>query len=156
MKVIETSIVIEASADDVWMILTDLDNYANWNPFIVFARGHLVVGQRLCFRRGPDITTTLNHGMFTVINAEKHILSWTAHWITSRLLNTVYAFSIESVDLETACFTQRETLSGFVPLILRRGWFHTLQSHMVSKNKAIKRLAENKRHRLPRLWTTAE
>jgi hypothetical protein len=155
MKIIETSIIIQAPADHVWRILTDLDGYVKWNPFITFARGDLVAGQPLWFSRANNMTSILNYGVVTVMNAEKHKLSWTTHWITARVLNTVYSFTIEPVELETVCFTQRETLSGFMPMFFRRSWFHTLQSYMVSKNKAIKRLAENNQHRLPKLWTTS-
>lgn len=155
MKVIETSIVIEASADKVWMLLTDLDSYMNWNPFIVFARGPLKIGQRLQLRRANDLTTMFNHGTFTVIDAEEHVLSWTTRWITSKLLNTVYSFTIVPIDIATSRFTQRETMTGLIPMLMQRGRLHTIQSSMVSKNKALKRLAENKRQRLPRLLTTA-
>lgn len=155
MKVIETSIVIEASADKVWILLTDLDRYMNWNPFIVFARGPLIVGQRLQLRRASDRTTMLNHGTFTVIDAEEHVLSWTTRWITSKLLNTVYSFTIVPIDAGTSRFTHRETMTGLIPMLMQHGRLHTIQSFMVSKNKALKRLAENKQQRLPRLLTTA-
>jgi len=42
MKTIKTSIIIQASAEHVWTILTNLDAYADWNPYIVLARGDLV------------------------------------------------------------------------------------------------------------------
>ncbi|HEX2619146.1 MAG TPA: SRPBCC domain-containing protein [Phototrophicaceae bacterium] len=154
MKIIETSITIRASVDHVWMMLTDLDSYKNWNPFIVFARGHLVVGQPLWLRRAADVSI-LYKGMLTVINPDNHTLSWITCWITPLLLSTVYHFTLEPVDLDFIRFTQRETLSGLIPMILRPARLSTLQSYMVAANKALKRLAENKQYPLPGLWTTA-
>lgn len=155
MKIIETSIVIQASADHVWSILTDLDGYVNWNPFIISAKGSLVVGQPLQLRRATDINTALYHGTVTVVNVEGYTLSWRMHLITSALLNTVYTFTIEPQDTESVRFTQRETLSGLISKVFRRDWLHTLQSRMVAESKALKRLAENKPHLLPQFWTTS-
>lgn len=42
--VVRTHIEIDAPASDVWNILTDLDLYAEWNPFIVRARGTIAPG----------------------------------------------------------------------------------------------------------------
>jgi hypothetical protein len=153
VKVIETSIVIHASADRVWMILTDLDNYADWNPFIVFARGHLVIGQMVQFRSAID-TTPLHRGMVVDFNNDDHILAWSTYWITSKILKTVYYFTIEPIDSKTVRFIQRETLMGLIPMAFQRSKLHSLQSYMVSKNKALKRLAENKIHLLPQMLTT--
>ena len=36
---LHTEIEIEAPADIVWDILTDLDHYEDWNPFIVSSAG---------------------------------------------------------------------------------------------------------------------
>jgi hypothetical protein len=97
----------------------------------------------------------LNHGTFTVIDAEEHILCWTTRWISSILLKTVYSFTVVPIDIATSRFTQHETMTGLIPMLMQQGRLHTIQSFMVSKNKALKRLAENKRQRLPRLLTTA-
>lgn len=154
MKAIETSIVIRASADRVWMILTDLDNYMNWNPFIVFARGNLVTGQQLQLRRATDMTNIPRYGMIIEIDADDHRLSWTTGGIISRFLKTDYSFTVERIDTETVRFIQRETLSGLIPIILRRGRWNNRQSYMEAMNKALKRVAENKKRFLPRSWTT--
>ena len=154
MEVIETSIVIQASADRVWMILTDLDNYMKWNPFIVFARGNLVTGQRLQLRRATDMTNIPRYGMVIAIDADDRRLSWTTCGIISRFLKTNYSFAIERIDTETVRFSQRETLSGLIPAILRRGRLNNRQSYMEAMNKALKRVAENKKHLLPSSRTT--
>lgn len=47
---LETDIDIAAPPETVWNILTDLDAYGDWNPFIVSAEGHVAVGERLINR----------------------------------------------------------------------------------------------------------
>lgn len=41
---IQTSIDIEAPADQVWATLVDFDGYGAWNPFVLRVRGAPVVG----------------------------------------------------------------------------------------------------------------
>jgi uncharacterized protein YndB with AHSA1/START domain len=40
-KEIKTEILINASPDKVWAILTDFDNYPSWNPFITSLKGEV-------------------------------------------------------------------------------------------------------------------
>jgi uncharacterized protein YndB with AHSA1/START domain len=47
MKEIYTEIEINASAGIVWDILTDFDNFPNWNPFIKKISGILQEGERI-------------------------------------------------------------------------------------------------------------
>ena len=47
---LHTEIDIDASPEIVWGILTDLDQYGEWNPFIVSADGNAAVGERLTNR----------------------------------------------------------------------------------------------------------
>ena len=51
--VLHTEIDIEAAPETVWQVLTDLENYSEWNPFIVEARGEVAVGQKLVNRLQP-------------------------------------------------------------------------------------------------------
>jgi hypothetical protein len=50
---LHTEIEIKAPADTVWDILTDLDHYGDWNPFIVSSAGTVAVGDRLTNRLQP-------------------------------------------------------------------------------------------------------
>jgi hypothetical protein len=44
---LRTFVDIDATAERVWQVLTDLPAYAEWNPFITKAEGAFVVGDRL-------------------------------------------------------------------------------------------------------------
>ena len=50
---LHTEIDIDATPDTVWGILSDLGRYEDWNPFIVSAAGHVVVGEKLTNRLQP-------------------------------------------------------------------------------------------------------
>jgi hypothetical protein len=47
---LHTEIDIDAPAEIVWDILSDLGQYSDWNPFIVSAAGKVEVGERLVNR----------------------------------------------------------------------------------------------------------
>jgi hypothetical protein len=155
MKTIKTSIVIRASAEYVWAILTNLDNYVDWNPYIVLAKGDLVVGQPLRLRRAGDMTSGAGDAVVSAINANDHTLTWTTWWLHSRLLKTEYSFMIEVIDADSVRFLQHETLSGMIPIIWRSSRLDNRQSYMESMNKALKLIAENRQYRLPVSWRNA-
>ena len=47
---IEVAREIAAPADVVWRVLTDLDHYDEWNPFVVTCRSTLVPGEPIVMR----------------------------------------------------------------------------------------------------------
>lgn len=155
MKTIKTSIVIQASAEHVWTILTALDTYATWNPYIVLARGDLVIGQPFRLRRAGDVTRGVGDALVSAMSTNDHTLSWTTWWIHSRLLQIEYSFMIEAIDADSIRFLQHETLSGLIPIIWRSGRLDSRQSYMESMNKALKHTAENRQYRLPVSWRNA-
>lgn len=53
-KEAETSIQIDAPAERVWEVLSDLASYPRWNPMIRRASGELRVGSRLEVRFEPE------------------------------------------------------------------------------------------------------
>lgn len=155
MKTIKTSIVIRASAEHVWAILTNLDAYVDWNPFIVLAKGNLVVGQPFRLRRAGDVTSDTGDAVVSTMNTNNHTLKWITWWIHSRLLKTEYRFMIEVIDADSIRFLQHETLSGLIPIIWQSGRLDSRQSYMESMNKALKHTAENRQYRLPVSWRNA-
>ena len=47
MKTITTSIILKANSEQVWNVLLDFGQYANWNPFIQKIKGKAELGAQL-------------------------------------------------------------------------------------------------------------
>jgi hypothetical protein len=50
MKTVSATIQIDAPADAVWAVLTDLDRYPEWNPLFREASGQVAAGNRITLR----------------------------------------------------------------------------------------------------------
>lgn len=154
MRVIETSIVIQAPIERVWTILTELDNYRNWNPFIIDACGQLVAGQKIQFHKAMRVSPISHDSTVTVFNSDTHRLCWTTTWVHALLFRTINSFSVEALDEKSACLVQVESQQGLVSILSLPTMRHSLRSSMISMNKALKRQAENNRQLLPHSTTS--
>ena len=47
MRIIAKGVEIPASPATVWQVLTEIDRYDEWNPFMTRLSGRLAVGERL-------------------------------------------------------------------------------------------------------------
>jgi hypothetical protein len=59
MKKIETEIVIDSDLSIVWSVLSDFENYPNWNPFITSIKGEKSVGKKLTVSIQPPDGNTM-------------------------------------------------------------------------------------------------
>lgn len=50
---LKTEIIIHSSPEKIWSILTDFDNYPNWNPFVTSLTGDVKVGNTIQVRIEP-------------------------------------------------------------------------------------------------------
>ena len=67
MKELRTEIEIQATPDKVWQVLTSLDKYPEWNPFIHHAIGKAKVGEKV------DITFRYSRNRWLVIEGEEKV-----------------------------------------------------------------------------------
>ena len=116
MKELRTEIEIHASPEKVWQILTDLDKYPEWNPFIHHAIGKAKTGEKvnITFRSGSkDMTLHCK-----VLNVEPNKeLCWQYHVLLPGLFSGEHHFIIESMGINDVRFIDCEIFSGLlVPL----------------------------------------
>lgn len=116
MKELRTEIEIQASPEKVWQVLTDLDRYPEWNPFIHHAIGKAGVGGKvdITFKSGSKEMTL----RCTVIKAEPNKeLRWRYHVGLPFLFQGEHSFVIEPVGENRVRFIDREVFTGLlVPL----------------------------------------
>lgn len=53
MKEVRSEIIISASPDKVWKVLTNFCGYPNWNPFLRWVDGDVAVNNKIAMRIEP-------------------------------------------------------------------------------------------------------
>ena len=112
-KELRTEIEIQASPEKVWQILTNLNQYPQWNPFIHHAIGTAKVGEKvdITFRSGSKEMTL----HCTVVKAEPNReLRWKYHVILPALFSGEHSFVIEPIENNRVRFIDREIFNGLL------------------------------------------
>ena len=117
---ISESITIDASVGRVWEVLTDLDAYEQWNPFIISASGTPAVGQKFTARFKPPGSRAITmHPRVTAVEVDRR-LAWLGHAIVPGLFDGAHEFILEPTADGGTHLTQSETFAGvLVPLFKR-------------------------------------
>jgi len=111
MKSLQTSIVINASAQAVWQVLTDFARYPQWNTFIVSVEGRLVVGSRL--KNSMVINGKTQVFSPRVLEAEPNRkLIWLGSLWFRGVFDGRHEFIIEPIGQNQVRLVQQEFFSG--------------------------------------------
>ncbi len=111
-KEIKTEIVIHATPEKIWKILTDFGNYPQWNPFIVSVTGEVENGNKIVVsikppdRKGMIFKPTI----LTKINNKE--LSWQGRLLFKGLFDGKHKFELIDNGDGTTTFIQSEKFSG--------------------------------------------
>ncbi|HYG35294.1 MAG TPA: SRPBCC domain-containing protein [Clostridia bacterium] len=118
MREINTDIVIRATAERVWQVLTDFGNYPAWNPFILSVDGSVSQGARLKVRIHPPGGRPM---LFrpTLLRVEPFTeLRWRGRLLLPGIFDGEHIFQIMTLKDGLIRFIQREAFSGIlVPLL---------------------------------------
>jgi hypothetical protein len=141
-KRITTEIIINATPERIWHVLTNFTEYPQWNPFIVSVEGNAVVGARLR-------NTMKNNGKTfvfkpTVLGSEpgRHF-AWLGSLFVTGIFDGYHFFNIESVAPGQTKLTQGEEFSGILStFILGKIGTETLEN-FIRMNQALKKRAES-------------
>jgi len=111
---------VAASAGAVWRVLTELESYRDWNPFIRRASGSLEVGGTVHVRVRPSIPIPLAFSATVVSRDEGRELHWFgcvggAAWLASG----EHWFRVEPIDDHHTRFVQVERFDGLLPRAAR-------------------------------------
>jgi hypothetical protein len=113
MKELRTEIEIQATPDQVWQVLTSLDQYPEWNPFIHHAIGKAKVGEKvdITFRSGSKEMTL--HCIVVKVEPNKE-LRWKYHVMLPFLFSGEHSFIIEQIEGNQIRFIDREIFNGLL------------------------------------------
>ena len=144
VKEIKTEILIQASPERVWAVLTDFDNYKKWNPFIPSITGDVAVGNTITVRLEPPEGRGMTIKPKVLVFENNRKLRWLGHMLVPGLFDGEHTFELIDHGNGTTTFSQTEKFTGiFVPLFRKMLDINTTDGFRLM-NRNLKESAEQK------------
>lgn len=141
-KELKTEILIKASPDKVWAILTDFKNYHLWNPFIQSLEGDVVVGQKIKVVLSPPDSKKMTFKPIVLGYETSKQLRWLGHLGFKGIFDGEHKFLLIDNGDGTTTFKQEEYFKGLlVPLFKKMLDNNTLRGFKLM-NEKLKERAE--------------
>jgi hypothetical protein len=138
---LHSEIDIDAPPEVVWSVLTDLDGYHEWNPFVVSAKGTVAVGERLTNRIEPPGGKGMTFKPTVTIVETDQVFEWLGRLGVPGIFDGRHRFELEATASGTH-FTQSEFFKGALVRFLKGSLDdHTMQG-FEAMNRALKDRAE--------------
>jgi hypothetical protein len=143
-KEIKTEILINASPEKVWAILTNFGNYPNWNPFIKSIKGEVRVGNKITARIEPPNAKGMTFKpRILTFNTNKQ-LRWLGHLLFIGLFDGDHKFELIDNGNGTTTFIQSEIFKGILVPFFKKQLDNKTKKGFEAMNMKLKELAELK------------
>jgi hypothetical protein len=114
-----TEVEIDAPPEAVWDVLTDLDAYETWNPFIVEGSGNVVEGESLHLRMRPPGGKAMRFKP-TVTAADRATrFEWLGHVAAPGLFDGRHRFELRAQRGGTTLVHSEEFSGVLVPMLMK-------------------------------------
>lgn len=131
-----THIDIDATPDEVWHHLIDLDAFAEWNPFITRAEGALHVGQALTIRLEPPGGRAMTFRPRVTVVEPGVALEWLGRLALPGLFDGRHRFDLSPTAGGTR-LVHHEAFGGVLVPVLRRSLDGPTRQGFEAMNRAL-------------------
>ena len=142
MKLLETEIQIKASPEKVWSILTNLEQYTDWNPFIKKVIGKPQVGEKLevCISPPNGREMVFKPTVKSVIKNSE--FSWLGRFLLPSIFDGKHIFTIYK-NKNGCLLVQKEEFSGLLVPLMWNSLEKSTREGFERMNNALKQRAEH-------------
>ncbi|MBU3011576.1 SRPBCC domain-containing protein [Polaribacter vadi] len=131
-KQIKTSITINASKEKIWKILTDFENYREWNSFITSVTGKVKVGEQIKIK-----LQGLSFKPVVLIFNKNTELKWLGYLWFKGLFDGEHKFKLIDNKNGTTTFEQSENFTGILVNLFSKNLEKT-KKHFEQMNNELK------------------
>lgn len=139
---LRTEIVIAASAERVWSLLTDFARYPEWNPFVRTLAGKLEIGERLEVELAPPDGKPMRFTPRIVELEAGRLFAWHGRLFLPGLFDGEHRFELEPADGGGVRFVHSERFRGVLVPLLRKTLDEKTRAGFEAMNRALKERAE--------------
>ncbi|WP_228384381.1 SRPBCC domain-containing protein [Chryseobacterium soli] len=143
-KEIKTEILINSTPEKSWSILTNFDNYPNWNPFIKSIKGEVKVGNKITVTIEPPESKGMTFNPKILTFKKDKELSWLGHLLFAGLFDGEHKFELIDNGNGTITFRQSEKFKGILVPLFKKQLDNNTKRGFEEMNKKLKELAEQK------------
>jgi hypothetical protein len=137
-----TEIEIAAPREQVWRVLSDLQGYESWNPFVVSARGTLQVGERLDVKLARPGKAPFAISPTLVAIEPGKSFAWKGKLLVPGLFDGVHRFELAQTPAGQTRLVHAESFSGLLIGPMRKMLDGATRDGFVAMNEALKRKVE--------------
>ena len=139
-KFLSTEIIILASPELVWGILSDFEKYTEWNPFIGEVKGEVKIGNKISIKIIPTGSKGKKFKPRVISVIEKKEIRWLGSIVVKGLFDGEHILSLTDNGDGTTTFEQKENFSG---ILVRTFNTDSTKSGFEAMNRKLKELAES-------------
>lgn len=138
---LHTEIEINASAENVWRVLSEFAAYPQWNPFIKAISGELAVGARLSVTLQPPGGRAMTLSPRVRCADVGRELRWLGRVLMPGIFDAEHRFVLETVNGKTR-FIHSERFGGMLVPFFRRMLTVDTRAGFIAMNEALKARVE--------------
>jgi len=142
LKEIHTEIDIKASPEKAWKILTDFNNFSQWNPFIHKINGDPKVGTKLKIHLHTSGGKNRTYQPTVTKIEPNRELRWYGKSIIPGFFNGERIFTIDSFETNHVHFVHKEIFTGILVNIIGNSLDKDMYQSFTNMNEALKQRAE--------------
>ena len=143
-KTIATEIIIEASSQEVWNVISDNSNWKNWNPFMINSSGTIAKGKKL--QNTLQMTDkTMGFKPRILEYTEGKSFTWIGRIIMPGIVDGKHSFEVIPLENGKVKFIQYEKFSGILSGIMVKKYGTETKENFIKMNVALKIYVESKR-----------
>ena len=142
MKENRHEIEIQASAEDVWGVLTDLAAYAEWNPLLYRATGKVAAGEKIDLS-AKTASNDMNFTCSVTQVEDNREFAWKFHVGLPFLFRGEHIFRIESLGEKRVRFIDREIFNGLLVPLQAKDLDTNAKDGMVAMDEALEERVEH-------------
>jgi hypothetical protein len=139
---VSASTEIAAPAERVWSVLTDLERFRLWNPFIRRASGSTQIDGTVRVRVRPSFGLPLPFRAEILDREDNRVLHWRGHVLADWLASGDHRFTIEPLGPDRVRFVQRESFGGLLPRLASRLLAREAKRGFQAMNDALRTRAQ--------------
>ncbi|MDB5261149.1 MAG: Polyketide cyclase/dehydrase [Adhaeribacter sp.] len=144
MKKLESNILIDASPETIWRVLTDFENYPAWNPFIKLIAGEKEVGKSLNISIKPPGSNGMSFKPVILKFEPSKELRWKGKLGMKGIFDGEHYFILQRNGKNATNFIQGEVFSGILVWMLGSTLDKTEEGFNLM-NRALKEQCEKKK-----------